>query len=374
MRLVVLLAFSFGSAGARLPEISKVLCVGQIRGCPCYSKEEGKEPAHFLYHNEAVTHKKTGTRRVQVLSNERLLPACWMDTAMLRPSSFAPVLSSPLADLLSHVPLPLEDLLADSPEGFVTVSAGLFWPTYYHLALEDFHPGPPVPARNAQGKIIARASADFLKQVSWQGSGITSEGLRIRYAGRPGVFDLYPDSIWGYGAGQGYTVLPYRTIAVHLSSFCQKLSGHWKGCSRNRVIGIMGFIPRVAELRIRMPGGKRHDGYFCLTDTGAPAYIRPDRIDIFTGAHGGGNPYLPVERRGNALLDGGLAALVPSDWRLWSSADERVFCNLRDLPRDPARPEASECSHDYHTVAWHKRLEIQILFKNGEPIRCRSGL
>ncbi|MBE7438914.1 MAG: hypothetical protein HS115_10700 [Spirochaetales bacterium] len=375
MRFFFFLVLALASVKGQLPEISKVVCVGQVQGCPCYAGEKDeKNYKLLLYHNEAVTHQKASTERVQIRSNERSIPACWMDKDMLRPSSFAPVLVSPLADLLSHVPLPLDQLLEDSLDGSQMVSAGWFWPTYYHLALEDFHPGPPVAVKDARGKIIARASADFLRQVTWQGSGISSEGLRIRYAGRSGVFDLYPDTIWGYGAGQGYTVLPYRTIAVHLSSFCNKLAGNWKGCSRGKVIGIMGFIPRIRKLGIRMPGGSKHDGYFCLTDTGAPAYIRPDRIDIFTGAHGGGNPYLPPERRGNALLDGGLRALVPSDWRLWRSPDDRVFCDPKDLPRDPLRPQPTECSHDYHTVAYDKRLEIQIPFRNGEPIRCKKGL
>jgi hypothetical protein len=292
----------------------------------------------------------------------------------LRRSDYAPVLESKIAESLDHSPLPLEKLLERPLENPQKISLGNFWPTFYHLALEEHHPGPEVAVHGVDGKAIARASASFLKQVSWQGSGISRQGLRLHYAGRPNRFEIYPERIWGYGAGRNFTVLPYRTLAVNLPGICARLGRNWKNCRSKDVLGLMVFIPQIADKKIKMPGGSIHDGAFCLTDTGAPSYIREDRIDIFTGAHGGGNPYLPPARRGNAFIAGGINALVPSDWRLWNSLDERVFCKNSDLPENSRPGRASRCDHDYHTTAWQKRLELMALYQNGRPLLCRSGL
>jgi len=150
------------------------------------------------------------------------------------------------------------------------------------------------------------------------------------------------------------------------------LRKHIKRCNVRRAIGLVVRIPEIAKRRIRMPGGVPHDGFFCVTDTGSPYYIRADRIDIFVGAHGGGNPYLPPARRGNFLLNGGIASLVPSDWRLWKSENKRVWCPRSRLPGDPRNPAPGDCTHAYHAVAAHKALTLIALFhKDGRPVRCR---
>ena len=91
---------------------------------------------------------------------------------------------------------------------------GLF---YHHLALEDFHPGPKVRVLTPRGRVLGRASRNFLKKVRWQGSGIASSGLRLHYSGARGRlrFTSYSKRIWGHGTGYGYRVHPYRTIAVN---------------------------------------------------------------------------------------------------------------------------------------------------------------
>ena len=298
---------------------------------------------------------------------------------------YAPVLRSALQEKLDHRPRALNGFVAwpggvrkslNDRKNFPRVAMGRFWPTYYHLALEDFYPGPETDIINGRGQKLGRASSEFLKQTMWQGSGIGKTGLRLHYTGRPGRFNLYPRGMWGHGAGHGYRVYPYRTIAVNFKGFCKKMGGRIKVCNKRNVIGQMVYIPAIARAKVVIPGtgGQVHDGYFCATDTGSPYYIRADRIDMFVGVHGGGNPFLPPARRKNYLYDAGFKSLLPSDWRLWRDEKTRVWCPVSRLPRNPFRPGLKDCIHDYHAVAPEKSFQIEAVFRrDGKPLRCRKG-
>ncbi|MBX7057309.1 MAG: hypothetical protein K1X75_04540 [Leptospirales bacterium] len=285
---------------------------------------------------------------------------------------------SPLTESIDHSPPPLQALLAESDrnlnlEQLRSRPIGRYYPTYYNLADENYFPPGNTVALDLQGRALLRTSPEFLREVNRQGSGITRDGLRLRYAGRSMRFAFYPRNIWGYGAGGGYQVFPYRTIAIDFGFVC-RAAGMAAGCRSASIIGALVRIAEISERRPAMPGGTRHDGYFCAADTGAPASIRNDRIDIFVGLHGGGNPYLPEYRRGNALLAGGFENLNPWDWRLWRTPTERVWCPLHHLPRDPEHPRAGECSHDYHTQARHKALNLRVFFRpDGSLLRCRAS-
>ncbi len=251
--------------------------------------------------------------------------------------------------------------------------AGTYFATYYNLADEHYFPPGDSVARNSAGAFVTKASTEFLREVMRQGSGVTRQGLRLRYEGRGFLFRAYRSDIWGLAAGHNYLVYPYRTIALHFADFCRAL-GLPGPCRKSTVIGALVRIEEVARMRIVMPGGGVHDGYFCAADTGAPNYIREDRIDIFVGLHGGGNPYLPPYRRGNHLIEGGIENLVPADWRLWRNESERVWCPRDRIPPPGAAPRAGDCRHDYRTVARHKGLSLTAFFDNrGRLIRCRSG-
>lgn len=249
------------------------------------------------------------------------------------------------------------------------VNMGLFYPTFYHLALEDLYPGNHVRIPTVSGD-LGLASDEFLRQVTWEGSGITKDGRGLSFAG-PGRYSAYDArKAWGYGSGGRFQVLPYRTIAANFGGICRALGANWKACTPHSVPGIMVFIPAIAEKKIRI-GNTVHDGYFCLTDTGAPYYIRYNRIDMFVGTHGGGNPFLPPERQGNDFIRGGVEALLPSDWRLWTTPDSRAFCDLASLPSDIFNPSPGSCTHDYHVTARHKAMKMEALFdEKGEPVRC----
>ncbi len=376
-----------GSSGANpasveYPEMFRVECVGRVTGCACQAKAPpAAGERRTVYHAAAAPALDTapdaaartpGYRHV-ALSGER---RCYYPIKALRPMPYAKVPLSPLRKL-DHSPLPLKKIApafdaaaADARNPKRRKSLGKYWATYYHLAVEDYHPGKRVPVLDRQGRKLGTASRAFLKQVTWQGSGIASNGLRLHYTGTQMRFNTYAKNMWGHGAGYGYRVFPYRTLALHFKGLCRRLMPGQK-CSKRDVIGTLVYIQQVAERRIRMPDGSIHDGYFCATDTGSPNYIKDDRIDIFVGTHGGGNPYLPPARRPNALIEGGIENLVPSDWRLWRGKNDRVWCDPQRLPANPAQPGANDCTHDYHVVAAHKALELTaILDSRGRPLRC----
>ncbi len=365
---------------AEYPEIFRVECVGRVSGCACYTASTGDAAAGPVYHAEAATavgpDDPALDRRLVRVRNL----TCWHPRAKLRAMSYARVPRSPFAERMDHRPVDLARLAPGAPAGEAALAwtdalprraLGRFFATYYHLADEHLHPGPETDVITPDGGKIGRASEEFLRQVMWQGSGIARNGTRLHYSGITMRFRRYSGDIWGWGAGAGYSVYPYRTFASNFPALC-RAAGYPPGCGKSQVIGLLVFIKEVRERRILMPGGEPHDGYFCATDTGSPHYIRSDRIDIFTGLHGGGNPYLPPSRRGNYLIDGGIQNLIPSDWRLWSGPDERVWCDQARIPANPAAPAPGDCVHDFRTVAREKALHLfAVLDPAGRPVKCR---
>ncbi len=346
----------------------KVVCLNSPQGCSCKT-DAGDMP---VYHAEAarVTGPVADNMTPVVIRGRN----CRYPAEKLIPMPYAPVLSSPWQKA-DHSPMPVDRLTGisrESLDGAERVSLGRFWPTFYHLALEEFYPGKDVPIPSPDGRVLGTASDQFLLQVTWEGSGISRSGLRLAYAG-PGRYTTYRPDVWGFGAGGRTQILPYRTIAVNFEGFCRRMSSRFP-CSARDVPGIMVYSPDLAKKKIQMADGKPHDGYLCATDTGSPYYIREDRIDMFVGAHGGGNPFLPIERQTNDFIKGGLEAILPSDFRLWTGVNDRYWCPAGQIPRDPFHPAAGECVLDYHAVAAHKSLELFVLAgKDGKPIRCLSA-
>ena len=80
----------------------------------------------------------------------------------------------------------------------------------------------------------------------------------------------------------------------------------------------------------------------------------------------------PCKGQGNALRKGGIKNLVPSDWRIWQSPTERLWCPEHKIPAHPQHPRKGDCTHDYHVIAAHKALQIYaFLQSDGSPLRCR---
>lgn len=350
------------------PDLRKVVCLKSIEGCPCET-QEGPFRVFHAESAEASGPPVDGKQKIRVRKVECVYPE-----ENLVKMEYARVLSAP-EQSRDHAPMGLAKFVENSAllEHAQKQDIGYFWETFYHLALESMYPGLTVDIHDPHGNVLGKASDKFLREVTWEGSGISLTGLHLQYAG-PGLYTTYPANIWGYGAGRFYQILPYRTIAVNFDGFCEKLASKFPGCSKDDILGLMLFIPSIAEKKIKMQDGTFHDGYFCATDTGDPYYIRPDRIDMFVGAHGGGNPFLPPPRRMNDFIAGGVDPLLPSDWRYWNTVKDRAWCPPDRIPADPFRPSEEDCTHDYHVVAREKALRIFALFDSqGRPIRCKKN-
>ncbi|MBI40801.1 MAG: hypothetical protein CMF59_14475 [Leptospiraceae bacterium] len=363
------------------PEIFKGRCLKARNGCPCYEKgnPESRTVRNY-FHAESLRKagpgiSHNGETYIPVVRNAVISetgPRCFVPASALISMKYSKVLEAE-HQKLDHTPLTLTKLVKLPGEvssqrlqkEYQHVEVRKVWPTFYHLAMEDFHPGPKVAVKSPAGKTIGYASKDFLEQVMWEGSGVGLDGKKYHYAGRPGKYNTY-NLRWGHGAGYNYQVFPYRTIAVNFSGLCRSLTSI-RGCAKKTLIGLLVYIPEVASKKIKMPGGAEHDGYFCITDTGSPYYIREDRIDMFVGTHGGGNPYLPAKRQSNHLIRGGIKNLVPSDWKIWNTDTKRVWCNI-------AQAESGACTHDYRNTAPEKSLTLQAVFsKDGKPVRCNKN-
>ncbi|TGK11885.1 hypothetical protein EHO60_06255 [Leptospira fletcheri] len=351
-------------------QFAKILCLRSVSGCECRNPDS--DFILRLFHGEAV--RIDGFRDDEEyirVNNEK--GACLYPRKNLKPLFYRDGFR-PMESPKDHSPKSLEFLLTSSDrEGLdrVTVfNLGKYYPTYYHLAVEDAYPGTLVTVLSPSGREIGKASALFLEQVRWEGSGIAKDGTKYHFAGN-GRYETY-DLEWGWGAGYGYQVYPYRTIAVNFKDLCAKLGPKVSQCSKSKTIGTLAFLPEIREKRIRMPNGKIHDGYFCINDTGSPEYIRGDRMDIFVGLHGGGSPYQPKEQSRNIFLDAGIQPLVPWDWKFYTSEKQREWCSEDRIPRDPSRLKEGECSLDYHFNAPEKGWEVKVFFrKDGTLVRCK---
>jgi len=362
----------------KFPEIYKIACLNSIKGCSCVKNLENKTDILRVFHAQSVHLISSGKDEFSKIETDKGI--CYYPSSSLIKMNYSKVLESKYKNL-NHDLISLDNFVVKNAEQRKLeikkqkhVFLGKFWPTYYHLAMEDFHPGALTDIISPSGTILGRASEEFLKQVTWEGTGITEKGLKIRYGFKKNRYLLSDQTQWGLGAGHGYHVYPYRTVAVNYPGLCEMLRPWIPGCTKAKAIGIMLYIKEVAEKNIFV-NGKKHDGYFCATDTGAPYYIRKDRMDIFVGTHGGGNPYLPLPRQGNRMIEGGIDNLVPSDWRLWKGNNDRVWCESSKIPSNIMNPVKGECTHDYHVVAKEKALNVMAVFdESGNPVRCVKKL
>jgi len=358
---LIIIYFQLSLSVSAQDKFVKTICLMSENGCSCQNKND----SFRYFHAESARVIK---EEKQILHTIIRNTECLLKQGQYVPMPYTPVMNARLKNKLDHTP-PALDKIADTKKIKNLKDIGYFWITYYHLAPEEFYPGPITDVISPSGKILDKASVEFLKQVTWEGSGVRLDGRRIRYAGIKNRFEYYSDTVWGYGAASGYTIWPYRTVAVNFPGLCDKLKIH--NCSKESIGGILIYSKQIADLSIRVENMKAHDGYFCASDTGSPLFIRHDRMDIFVGLHGGGNPFLPVERSNNPLITGGVENILPSDWRIWKSVSERIFCDKNKIPADPMHPGIHDCKHDYHVIAAHKAIRFHaVLDEAGRPVRC----
>lgn len=131
--------------------------------------------------------------------------------------------------------------------------------------------------RDARGRVIARTTAKFRRDVLMEGTGWLRDGRTVMYYRKVGGENRFRITRAKYGLSvTGRPLVPYRTIAVD---------------RRFVKLGSTICIPQLKGTRL--PDGTIHDGLFVASDTGR---FRGAHIDIFTGA--GPKASAPFVRRG----------------------------------------------------------------------------
>jgi hypothetical protein len=294
-------------------------------------------------------------------------------SCLVAASAVGPVHTMPVECLTRSpgtVVAPLSSLVEGPlPEAASGTPVGPLFPTFYQVAFEVLYPRKAdeatVALKDRKGRIIEDVSPQFRKALLIQGTGALADGRVVNVAGsgRHGRrFVVLPRGSYGLGIA-GYNLYPYRSAAVDFDWLCDKLSGA-VGCkpgnlekrdrgvtsaNRKALVGMLLYLPRLDGAR--MADGTVHDGRVCAVDVGGG--IRNDRIDLFVGTDGAGNPYYPSCRRDNPWISSGVQSLIPSDWRRFVPGEDGVL--VRELETE------------YRQVSPGKGLEVMAF----PSVRCR---
>lgn len=340
----------------------KINCVKSPEGCGCASSAKSNTFSKKVFHAQAVIGASsldatldTTNPPVELLVEGE---SCFYAAQNLRPIYWeSDLCPDPAAD--TKVPLrPLPELLAQGSTESAKIPVGNLFPTFYNIADEAFHPGPKTEAlyEAVSGKLIAYISKSFRDDLDIEGTGRLLDGRVLNVANYVnGIWDykILPSDAFGVGI-LNHNLHPYRSVAIDFKYLCEQ-SG-LDNCDasvteiRKRLIGALLFIPRLRG--IALANGQIHDGYVCAQDIGGA--IQQDRIDIFVGPLGGGNPYLKECRQRNSIIDAGVQSLIPSDWRTYEN-------NGTDDLGKPRFKRVKET--EYRTYAPQKALEV-FLVKN----------
>lgn len=301
---------------------------------------------------------------------------CWVRSKRVDPVHTRPVYCP--ANELEQPLFPLEFLVDRQLAAEATaLSMGPFYPTFYQIAREVLYPPAtedenPVALRDKKGKVIARVSKAFRRALLIQGTAALKDGPIIN-VGRTikgeKRFVVLPDGSYGLGVS-GFSIYPYRSVAVDFDLLCERLTaqGAGGGCTtgnvlprgkRNRgvsrankklLVGTLFKVPAFEGAEISP--GEIHDGFVCAVDVGGG--IKVDRMDVFVGTAGGGNPYYPSCRKDNLLTLHGVESLIPCDWRHFRQNDKGVW--------------KREVATEYRQVSRHKGLDVLVF----PGVKCRK--
>jgi len=341
-------------------------------GIPCYENQGGSSGiVRYLYYKQPLYLLERGAETTRIRVDDE---TCVVESDLVEQMHTAPLFCVAQPKVMPV--LPIERFMdVDTPEepaglqGRETIGLGSFYPTFYQVALESLYPlkqgGKPVLLRDNDGNEIAHVSPEFRRALLRQGTGSLADGrvLNVGRKTRKGRrFIVLPESSFGLGV-KGYHLYPYRSVAVDFDMLCQRLGGSGN-CDPDNVIardskvsrknksalaGSLLYLPRLDG--VKLAGGTEHDGFMCAVDVGGG--IKNDRIDIFVGTDGAGNPYYPPCRHDNALILSGVRSLIPSDWR--------HFAQDKDGNRQ------RELQTEYRQTAKHKGLEVYLV----PGVKCR---
>ncbi len=302
----------------------KINCANSSSGCSCDTEPSTSQTLVKFFHAEPVTGQlPTDQTKSTALWTEITTEkgSCYYPTAQLRPIYWESDLC-PQRENEEKVPLrALDEMLAEGSAQSERKPLGSLFPTFYNIADESFHPGPKTSPlyETRTGRLIAKVSESFHDDLDMEGTGVLNDGRVLNVGTRSnGLWDYVVLSKGAFGIGiLNHKLHPYRSVAVDFRHLCQQAGLDFCQLSdleiRRRLIGALIYIPRLKG--IALPNGQQHDGYVCAQDIGGA--IKGDRIDLFVGPLGGGNPYLKECRYDNPYNRAGVYGLVPYDWRTY---------------------------------------------------------
>ena len=356
---ICLLNSESGFASAFFSGKYKINCADSPNGCGCVAEPNSTQTLAKFFHAEPVIgllssdQTKGKSPWTEIKSDKG---NCFYPTNQLR-SIYWETDLCPQSENEEKVPLRnLDDMLAQGSVQSEQKPLGSLFPTFYNIADESFHPGPKTSPlyETRTGRLIAKVSESFHDDLDMEGTGVLNDGRVLNVGTRTnGVWDyvVLPSGAFGIGI-LNHKLHPYRSVAVDFRHLCQQANLDFCEQSdleiRRRLIGALIYIPRLKG--ISLPNGQQHDGYVCAQDIGGA--IKGDRIDLFVGPLGGGNPYLKECRFFNPYNRAGVYGLVPYDWRTYVQ-------NGTNPDGTQKFKRANE--FEYRTVAKSKALESYLV-------------
>ena len=336
----------------------KILCPGSPAGCEC-TDDNGNVLKKF-FHGMPIAGAsgqddvKKGLSKIALNRGDG--SSCFMPRTDVLPI-YWPSDSCPNTDQIKEVPFPPLETISGRTSGFdQKIPGGTLFTTFYTIADESLHEGNKSErlVEADSGNLIAMVTKSFRDDLDLEGTGELRDGriLNVAVQGPNGwSYKILPPNTYGLGVS-GHYLYPFRSAAVDYEWLCREAK--LGDCSGGRAVvtkrfaGTLLFMPKLQGLTL--PNGAVHDGYICAKDIGGA--ILNDRIDLFVGPTGGGNPYLKACHFRNAYIDGGVNSLVTWDWR--------SFRELASKP-DGTRVFRRNIDTEYRSVSPEKGLEFSVV-------------
>ena len=349
---------SFGVNSDYFSKNYKLLCPDSPSGCSCL--DENQKVVKTFFHGMPITGTsgqddvKKGLSQIALNTGDGR--QCFMPRADLLPI-YWPSDTCPNADQIKAVPFPSLFTISGRSSGFdQKISGGTFFTTYYTMADESHHEGAKSERifEAETGNLIATVTKSFRDDLDLEGTGVLSDGriLNVAVQGAGGwSYKILPENTYGLGVS-GHYLYPFRSAAVDFEWLCR--TAQLGDCTGGRAVvtkrfaGTLLFIPKLQG--ITLPNGATHDGYICAKDIGGA--ILNDRLDLFVGPTGGGNPYLKACHFRNAYSDGGVKSLVTWDWRSFRELAPKA---------DGTRVFKRNIDTEYRSISPEKGLEFSVV-------------
>jgi hypothetical protein len=311
----------------------KVICPNSPEGCACHNTASENAPAVARFTMYQGVPSATETDEIKDGNNafielQTKAGRCFMPRDNLR-AVYWPSDICPNTNDFKKLPFaPIKSILRSGTAANGKIAGGKLFPTFYNVAEEATHPGEKTEVLYASNSdtVLAKVSKNFRDALDLEGTGLLNDGRVLNVGERTSGFWKYvtlPKGSYGLGI-HGHYLFPYRVAAVDFPYLCKLLKRD--DCAdvaaiRKKLVGTLLFFPKFVGLTL--PNGQKHDGYICAHDIGGA--IKNDRIDLFVGTMGGGNPFYAPCQQPNAYNEQGINSLVSSDWKSWKTGSSGKF-------------------------------------------------